>query len=195
NATNPDTLREKGAKSPIDLAGSTLNNPFLGGGFGGGLSFGGVGFAIKDSNPPPYRVHSPPSSGTGRANSLRAASVGGKSDGSGSSFGEGVNHSRGEGSGKKATPAVALATAFVKDGIPGFSAPAGPMMSKAERAAEKARMKAERAAQKAEEARRRVEEEKEAKLNAEDLKKKKKEEKILKRLQMTDVGVYGMNGM
>ncbi|KAG8853586.1 hypothetical protein FRB91_004691 [Serendipita sp. 411] len=190
-----DTSRERNTKSPIDLAGPSLNNPFLGGGFGGGLSFGGVGFAIKDTNPPPYRVHSPPSSGNGRASSLRAGSVGGKSDGSGSSFGDGVGHTRGEGTSKKATPAVALATAFVKEGIPGFSAPATPVMSKAEKAAEKARLKAEKAAQKAEEARRKVEEEKEAKLNAEELKRKKKEEKILKRLHTTDVGVYGMNGM
>jgi hypothetical protein len=182
------------SRSPVvEAALSRLHqNPFL----GGGLTFGGVGFALKDrdaGNPPPYRMHpSPSSSGpNGRANSLRAGSVGGRSDASGSSFGEGVTNKSDPS--RKATPAVALATAFVRDGVPGLSAPAPPTMSKAEKAAEKARMKAEKAAQKAEEASRKVEEEREAKLQAEALKKKKKEEKIMKRLQVGDL--HGFNGM
>ncbi|PVF98873.1 hypothetical protein CPB86DRAFT_333204 [Serendipita vermifera] len=181
------------SRSPVvEAALSRLHqNPFL----GGGLTFGGVGFALKDrdaGNPPPYRMHPSPSSGpNGRANSLRAASVGGRSDASGSSFGDGVSPK----TDRKATPAVALATAFVRDGVPGLSAPAQPGMSKAERAAEKARMKAEKAAQKAEEASRKVEEEREAKMQAEALKKKKKEEKVMKRLQLGEMGLHGFNGM
>lgn len=205
-SASQEKARESGARSPIIEAmnsGAILHNPFLGGGFGGGLSFGGVGFAVKDKDPPPYRMHSPPSSGpsNGRTNSLRAASVGGKSDGSGtSSFGEGVSASRmdhGAGTSRKPTPAVALATAFVRDGVPGLSAmPAsGSGMSKAEKAAEKARQKAEKAALKAEEARIRVEEEKEAKKAAEEMKKRRKQEKTIKRLQVGEMGVYGINGM
>jgi len=176
--------------------------------FGGGLSFGGVSFAVKDReggqngrdrDPPPYRMHSPPSSSgpNGRSNSLRAGSVGGRSDGSGSSFGDGIHNSRSDHSGsKRATPAVALATAFVKEGVAGLNAvPSGPILSKAEKAAEKARLKAEKAAEKADAARRKVEEEKEAKLNAAEIKKKKQEEKIMKRLQAGEMGLMGLSGM
>lgn len=177
-------------KSPIvDLS---YNNPNIAHSslLGGDLSFGGVSFAVKgrgDANPPPYRLHSPPlSSGLvgGRSNSLRAGSIGGRSDGSASSLGDGT---------RKATPTVALATAFAKDGLIGLSA--GPVLSKAEKAAEKARLKAERAAEKAEEARRKVEEERNAKLNAEEIKKKKKEEKMIKKLQAGEPGLYGLGGM
>jgi hypothetical protein len=95
---------------------------------------------------------------------------------------------------RKATPTVALATAFVKEGVIGFSP--GPALSKAEKAAEKARLKAEKAAEKAEEARRKVEEEKNAKAHAEEIKKKKKEEKILKKLHSGgEVGLHGHGGM
>lgn len=196
--------REKGTKSPItELTHNPAinHNPFLTGGFGGGLSFGGVSFAVKDRDPPPYRVHSPPSSSgpiNGRSNSLRAGSVGGRSDGSGSSFGDGAHNSRSDHSStKRTTPAVALATAFVKEGVAGLNnVSTGPVLSKAEKAAEKARLKAEKAAEKAEEARRKVEEEKQAKLNAEEIKRRKKEEKIMKRLQAGEVGIYGgLSGM
>jgi 3'-phosphoadenosine 5'-phosphosulfate (PAPS) 3'-phosphatase len=89
---------------------------------------------------------------------------------------------------------VALATAFVKEGVAGLSTVA-PSMTKAERAAEKARLKADKAAQKAEEARIKVEEEKDAKKNEAELKRKRKEEKILKRLQVGEMGLYGTSGM
>ena len=201
-----EKAREAGARSPIVEimnSGAILHNPFLGGGMGGGLSFGGVGFAVKDKDPPPYRMHSPPSSGpsNGRTSSFKAASVGGRSDGSGtSSFGEGVPGSRmdhGASGSRRPTPAVALATAFVRDGVPGLSAMPTPTsgMSKAEKAAEKARQKAEKAALKAEEARIRVEEEKEAKKTADELKRQRKQEKTIKRLQVGEMGVYGINGM
>jgi hypothetical protein len=192
--TSLDSPKEKGAKSPSSgrLTSPTANhNPFLAGGLSGGLMFGGLALTVNSKergNPPPYRMHPPPtSSGTvsGRSNSLRAGSIGGRSDGSGSSFGDGIH---------KASPAVALATGFVKEGANVLST-AAPHMTKAEKAAEKARQKAEKAAQKAEEARMKVEEEKDAKKNEAELKKKRKEEKIIKRLQVNDISLYGSPGM
>jgi hypothetical protein len=189
-----DSPKEKGAKSPASgrsTSPAANHNPFLGGGLSGGLMFGGLTWAVGDKergNPPPYRMHPPPtSSGTvnGRSSSLRAGSIGGRSDGSGSSFGDGIH---------KVSPTVALATGFVKEGANVLSI-ASPHLTKAEKAAEKARQKAEKAAQKAEEARMKVEEEKDAKKNEAELKKKRKEEKFIKRLQVNDISLYGGTGM
>ena len=208
-AIQSDAAREKGAKSPFtDLSSASpalAHNPFLGGGLSGGLMFGGLSWAMKEKekggtgDPPPYRAN-PSGSGTARSNSLRAGSVGGRSDASSSSFGDGIHQSRSDHSGNKkaSSPAVALATAFVKEGVAGLSNGAIaniPTMSKAEKAAEKARIKAEKAAQKAEEARIKVEEEKDAKKNEAELKRKRKEEKVIKRLQVGEMGLYGVNGM
>jgi hypothetical protein len=183
--------RSKSPSAAMTLNPSALHNPFLN---GTGLTFGGVGFAMKDGNPPPYRAQA----NGGRSNSLRAGSIAGKSDGSGtSSFGDGASHSRSDNSvPKTTTPAVALVTAFVKDGVAGVSQlPSQPQMSKAERAAEKARVKAEKAARKADEARWIAEQEKDRNRNEEELKKKRKEEKIMKRLQVAEMSVYGLGGM
>lgn len=192
-SSDSGSTKGKGPKSPKSP--SAGHNPFLGGGLSGGLMFGGLALSVRDErgNPPPYRSLTSSGNITGRSNSLRAGSIGGRSDNSGSSFGDG-SHSKLDQK-RVASPTVTLATAFVKEGGAGlFQVATSPPMTKAEKAAEKARVKAEKAAQKAEEARLKVEEEKDAKKNEAELKKKRKEEKTVKRQQAGD-GLYGVSAM